>query len=440
MKTITLRFAQKTLAFFLIAGAGLIVVDCSDKCTTKNYYTYYEPVYKTTAQIKAETGLIASQPLQAIGRIYLKDQTLFINEPGKGIHLIDNTNPASPKSVGFLNIPGNYDLAILGNNLYADSYIDLVVFDVSQLSASKEVARVEGFFKNYNNSYGFSFNSTQGVITSWSEIGKVSVTENDCSASGNFVLNDWGGIYYDKGIAFSSNSSQTETVTAPVSQTGIGGSTARFTIAKDFLYAIDGSLLAVTDISNAVQPVRKTDITLSWWAETLFPTESNLFLGTRAGMYIYDLTAPASPTLVGQYEHIESCDPVVVEGNYAYVTLFDGSSCHMGTNELQVLDISNLVNPTLLTKYPMTNPHGLGIDQSTLFVCDGNDGLKIFDASDVNTISSHLVAHYPNINALDVIPYGKTAMMIAADGLYQYDYSNLNDIRFLSKMEVVKSN
>jgi hypothetical protein len=229
-------------------------------------------------------------------------------------------------------------------------------------------------------------------------------------------------------------------VAPPVSQTGIGGSTARFTIAKNFLYAIDGGLLAVTDISNSTQPIRKTDITLGWWAETLFPRENNLFLGTRAGMYIFDLTAPESPTLTGQYEHIESCDPVVVEGNYAYVTLYDGSGCHMGTNELQILSLSDLKNPSLLKKYPMTNPHGLGIDNGTLLICDGNDGLKVFDASNVDSIASRQIAHYPGINALDIIPYGKIAMMIGSDGLYQYDYSDLKDIKFLSKMAIVKSN
>jgi hypothetical protein len=154
MKNISSHLIQKILVLTLLTITGFIVVDCSDKCTTKRYYKYFEPVYKTTDQIKAETGLIASQPLNTLGRIYLKDQNLFINEPGKGIHLIDNTNPSSPKSIGFLNIPGNYDLAISGNTLYADSYVDLVVFDVSQLLLIKEVGRVEGFFKNYN-TYGF---------------------------------------------------------------------------------------------------------------------------------------------------------------------------------------------------------------------------------------------------------------------------------------------
>jgi hypothetical protein len=85
----------------------------------------------------------------------------------------------------------------------------------------------------------------------------------------------------------------------------------------------------------------------------------------------------------------------------------------------------------------MTNPHGLGLDENLLFVCDGSAGLKIFDASDPNGIDSHLLASYPNINAIDVIPHGNIAMVIGKDGLYQYDYSNLKSMKLLSKINIV---
>ncbi|HHN47860.1 MAG TPA: hypothetical protein ENN08_02830, partial [Bacteroidales bacterium] len=49
----------------------------------------------------------------------------------QGIHVVDNSNPASPQIISFIAIPGNYDLAIRGNILFADSYIDLVALDIS---------------------------------------------------------------------------------------------------------------------------------------------------------------------------------------------------------------------------------------------------------------------------------------------------------------------
>lgn len=88
----------------------------------------------------------------------------------------------------------------------------------------------------------------------------------------------------------------------------------------------------------------------------------------------------------------------------------------------------------------MTNPHGLGIDETTLFICDGNDGLKAFDASDVNTIDKNLLAHYKNINATDVIPYNNTLIMIGSDGLFQYDYTNPKTIKLLSTIPITHEN
>src|SRR5690606_22076498 len=109
------------------------------------------------------------------------------------------------------------------------------------------------------------------------------------------------------------------------------------------------------------------------------------------------------------------------------------------TNQLEVIDIANLQAPQLLKVYPMTNPHGLGIDNKTLFVCDGDDGLKAYDATDVNAIDANMLAHYRNINAFDVIPFNNVLMMIGEDGIFQYDYSNPKDIRFLSKIALANA-
>ena len=178
-----------------------ISIQCSDKCVVKTTYVYFEPVYTTSQQIKAATGIIPAQPLSNPGKIYLKDNRLYVNETGKGIHLIDNTNPASPQRVSFLNIPGNYDLAIQDNILYADSYVDLVMFDITDWSNVKEVNRLYSFFKNYN-SMGFYADSVKGVVTTWAKKSAVSIQEDDCGPS---QIYNWGGIYYGASSALISS-------------------------------------------------------------------------------------------------------------------------------------------------------------------------------------------------------------------------------------------
>ena len=429
--------ACRTSFFIFLLIFSFSFTDCSDKCEETYRFVYYEPSYSTSAEIKAAVSLVEPKPLSDIGRIYFNDGILFINESGKGIHIIDNSDPAAPTQLSFLNIPGNFDLAIRGNTLYADSYVDLVAFDISDLTRIKEVNRIERLFNNYT-TMGMLVSSDKGILTEWKKAEQVSVNESECNA----IYQPWGGIFYNSGIAMradmlSSFSAKTAFAPTAGSQTGIGGSMARFTINGDFLYGLDGSNLDIVDVSQQSTPIAKNEISLSWDAETLFPHNKNLFVGSRTGMYILDLQAPTQPTIISQYAHVRSCDPVIVEGDYAYVTLRSGSVCEGFANQLEVIDVTNLKIPTIVKIYPMTNPYGLGIDQGTLFICDGTDGLKAYDATNVNTISDHQLAHYKNINAFDVIPFQNIAMVIGKDGLYQYDYSDIKNIKLISQLPIV---
>jgi hypothetical protein len=423
-------FTVTLLIAFLFLG-------CHDNCKVTNTFVYFDPVYSTSADVKAAVSLQPTHPLTGLGKIYFKDGYLFLNEVGKGIHIVDNRNPSMPQPLSFLNIPGNYDLAISGNTLYADSYVDLVVFDISDLNSIKEVNRVERLFNNYT-SMGMLVGSDKGILTDWVRKENVSVQQEDCSAR----YQPWGGILYKGGIAFESSlarSFDSKTAFVPSgsnSQTGISGSMARFTINGDHLYALDGANLDVVKVSSPKNPVATKEILISSDVETLFPHEDKLFFGTQSGMLIYDLKDEENPSLISRYAHVRSCDPVVVEGDHAYVTLRNGSMCGGFTNQLEVINISNLKSPYVEKICPMTNPFGLGIDNGTLFICDGTSGMRVLDATDITKICESPLAHYEGIHALDIIPFQKVAMMIGNDGLYQYDYSNLKEIKLLSVLPI----
>ena len=74
------------------------------------------------------------QPIENLGKIYYKDSFIYVNERNKGIHVIDNTNPAHPMPVRFINVAGSEDIAIKGNILYADNITDLVAIDISDFN------------------------------------------------------------------------------------------------------------------------------------------------------------------------------------------------------------------------------------------------------------------------------------------------------------------
>jgi hypothetical protein len=125
---------------------------------------------------------------------------------------------------------------------------------------------------------------------------------------------------------------------------------------------------------------------------------------------------------------------VIADGNTAYVTLHSGSVCGGSTNELNVVDITDLMHLTLIRTYSMTSPKGLAKDGDLLFVCDGESGVKVLDAAD----SKHIVLkHTIDVkDSYDVIARGGLLIVVAKDGIYQFDYSDLDNIRSLSSFKV----
>ena len=214
--------------------------------------------------------------------------------------------------------------------------------------------------------------------------------------------------------------------------TGQGGSLARFAIRGDHLYTVDRNDLHVYDVSDVNQPRKVNQVTVGAQIETIFPRQDNLFIGSQSGMFIYDIAQPTQPRFLSNYVHVVACDPVVADERYAYVTLRSiNNVCGNFTDQLDIVDITDLSNPFLHRTYPMTHPKGLGVDGSELFVCD--DGLKVFDITNVDSL---VQKYHFRIEANDVIPYRDHLMVIGDDGLYQYRYSG-DTIRLVSELPFV---
>lgn len=435
----TLPFLSICLAAVLLSLSGCV----QDRCAQQVTYLSYEPIYLTFEELRAAGKTEAARELNRPGKLYYKDGYIFINEVSKGIHVIDNRDVNNPTNIGFINLPGSHDLAAKGNILYSDSYTDLVAIDITDPSQTSIVGREVNVFPYGMWHDGFYADMEYGVAIDWVER---EVTEevqceefsrgiNNWLPSNGFIMEDAASL----GRQFSSNS---QFNSAPTSSgggisTGIGGSMARFTILNDYLYTVTGQALKVFDISDLAAPAERRDVEIGWGIETIFPYNDHLLIGSQTGMFIYSIDNPESPELKGEFGHVQSCDPVVAEGDFAYVTLRGGNLCGSFTNQLDVLDISNLRNPKLLYTYLMDSPYGLGIRNNILFICDGESGLKVYDASDPATIGQNQLAHFPDINAFDVIPLDNVLLLIGKDGFYQYDYSDPTNVKLLSTIPVI---
>lgn len=422
-----------------LAALAFILQGCvKDSCKQEITYTKYTPVYMTYDQLRAAVATEAPRPLRHPGKIYFYGTKVFINEFDKGIHVIENADPRNPQNIAFINIPGNVDMAVRSSVLYADSYIDLVAIDISNPTNAFEVGRAEDVFpyRIYDN--GYQGDTNLGVVVDWN---KEIVTE-----SGDCTPMHYGWFMEGDALMFANTGGQVAN-NAPVAQgfsaggggretPGLGGSMARFALSDAYLYTVDNSDMHIFSISDLHNPTEISAINIGWEIETIWAHGLSLFIGSQSGMFIYDITTPGNPEYLSVYDHISNCDPVVVDGNYAFVTLRSGTPCEGFTNQLDVVDISDLHNPILFQSFPLFNPHGLGIDGNLLFICDGDQGIKVFDKTDLANITDNEIITYPTINAFDVIPIGGLAMMIGTDGFYQYDYTDINDIKLLSVIPV----
>lgn len=218
---------------------------------------------------------------------------------------------------------------------------------------------------------------------------------------------------------------------------GQGGSMTRFAISGNYLYVVDHQAVIVFSIADgSFTQVR--EVSVGFGMETIFAKGEYLYLGANDAMYIYSIADPAQPSFIFRYQHIVSCDPVVVQGNRAYVTLRSGSFCNRGANALEIIDISNPHAPVLIKNYPMSAPHGLGVDGSLLFVCEGEFGFKVFDLTDENQIA--LIEHRDDFFAYDVIAREGVATVTGEDGIFQFSYGESKDeLTLLSTIPVLRA-
>lgn len=412
------------LALVLATGTQSCI---KDQCSQEVSYYVSVPVYKSLAEIRTGISNEAPRALANPGKIYFYNDYVFVNELHEGIHIIDNHDPKNPVITGFLAIPGNVDMAVQNGILYADNFIDLLAIDITTPESATVLHRSENIFPS------FGSHPTTGDLLVYYD--NQLITEHiDCSSTSSpltlFEERFTGNI----DVVFAGEANDNST-----GGTGVGGSMARFTLAANHLYVVDQFNLRAFSLANPQQPALASDLSIGWGIETIFPYGSNLFIGSSTGMFIYDISNPASPAYMSQFAHVNACDPVFVDGDLAYVTLRDGNFCQGFTNQLDIINVADLRNPYLVESFDMDNPHGLSIDGDNLYLCEGEYGLKIFDIEDPFELKKNLIDHIKGIHAYDVISVPgqeDILLLIGKDGFYQYDVSNPSNLKQLSKIGV----
>lgn len=233
-------------------------------------------------------------------------------------------------------------------------------------------------------------------------------------------------IFLACGSSSSSSSSDSSSISS-----GKGGSMARFAISGDYLYTINEREMNVLEIKDASKPKKVSKIHVPFDVETLFAYKDNLYVGSSSGMYIYDKTTPTQPTRIVNFTHAQSCDPVVVSDDVAFVTLHTSSNCWRGTgvNRLEIVDVQTPSNPKLIKTVDMWEPKGLGVDGTNLFICDGSSGLKVYDINKTDdngrvSVNIDLKESLSSIDCYDVIAQNNNLIISNHTEIRQFSYAS----------------
>ncbi|MCP9235514.1 LVIVD repeat-containing protein [Lewinella sp. JB7] len=419
---------------------GCLTDDCQDTISFQSY----TPVILTAAEWRSDEF-----PSGSTGEVcdpsgfYVYGTHLFVQDRNEGLHIIDNSDNDNPRPVNFIQIPGGQGIAARNSILYVNQYVDLLAFDISDpanpqfLSRTEDVFEVHGTFSN------------AGLINGDIVIGYTEGTET--------VEVDCNSPYYHHGwwmvddMVFAVNRGQLNNFSAANGDfaamqaggqpeiVGIGGSLARFTISKSTLYAVDDHSLRTFSLERADQPAFVGTSELGWGIETIFPYGDELYIGANNGMHIYGIDNPLEPEYLSTFQHVRSCDPVVVQDDVAYVTMWGGSNCGDQGDQLMVVDVADPRSPQLLQQIPMTNSHGLGIDGDRLFLCSATDGIRVFSVQPDGQIETE-VHHATGFDAKDVIVLPQRNELIVfgwgTNGIKQYDYTDDGSLTAVSDIAV----
>lgn len=442
-----------------LTGSILLTILAFSGCKKFNQtkvYTANQPVYMSYEDLRSSIQSDNNRSLIKPGKILVKDNFVFINDFETGIHIFNNANPASPQHIGFINIPGNVDMAVRGNTLYADSYIDIVAIDISDPTNIREATRaLDELSYTIPTTIDYDYpvsgvNRNQGVVVDYKVMEVEETCEsNECGSAYYDAVavngGNWGGsMMTDDGtvVNFADNSNTVRSLSGSLSADAAAGSMARFLLVKDYLYTIsDESTVKVFSLSdNSISFILAFNPWSDGWGagsiETLFLLNDHLLIGSTSGMLAYNVSDASNPEYVSNYEHMTSCDPVVANSDYAFVTLRSGVDCGRNDiNQLDIVNISEMMSPYLEHSVPMNNPHGLSIDaeKNLLFVCDGESGMNVYNVS--NPTSLRALARRTG-DSYDVITSNDIVYVIGDEGLVQYSYTEEGQLTQISTISL----
>ena len=158
---------MKLKKVFLLLVVAFLAIMAREPINREEIYT---PVFISRETLENSVKYVpGARDMIQTGKIYYLAPYIYVNERYKGVHVINNTNPARPVNEGFILAPGCLDMAVKGNILYLDNAVDLVSFDLVSKQVTKRIQNAFPEPVPPNDFYYFNYyNRPEGyVLVEW---------------------------------------------------------------------------------------------------------------------------------------------------------------------------------------------------------------------------------------------------------------------------------
>lgn len=158
----------------IIACVALLAACRNDNSPPPQQVSGYQPIYAPKVA-DADIRLVADKPVEQKGKTLLAPGRFYQLEPGKGIHVLNISNLQQISKAGFINIPGAHDIAVRGDQLFTNTYNDLLVLDVANLQQIKILQRAGNAFSLQSleippkSGYFECVDASRGIVIGWQE-------------------------------------------------------------------------------------------------------------------------------------------------------------------------------------------------------------------------------------------------------------------------------
>ena len=141
---------MKNRLLFFLSFTPIFFSSCSDSTPDDDQYAEYvvaRPLILSKADFANGVDIVPPQPIDESGKVYTYGDYIFINDKSRGIHVVENSNPQQPVKIAFIEISGNVHISIKDNFLYFDSFMYLIVLDISDITDLQQVNRLENVLR-----------------------------------------------------------------------------------------------------------------------------------------------------------------------------------------------------------------------------------------------------------------------------------------------------